>query len=61
MIAAQYLPPPLVHELRSRSFPRLFRMTGSPGNRGFGRVLRQRIKTLIVRERTHVEKAITLA
>lgn len=61
MIAVQYLPPPLVHELRSRSFPRLFRMTGSPGNRGFGRVLRQRIKALIVRERTSVEKAITLA
>jgi hypothetical protein len=38
-----------------------FRMTGSPGNRGFGRVLRQRIKTLIVRERTYTEKAITLA
>ena len=61
MIAAQYLPPPLVHELRSRSFPRLFRMTGSPGNRGFGRVLRQRIRALIERERTMVEKAITLA
>lgn len=61
MIAVQYLPPPLVHELRSRSFPRLFRMTGSPGNRGFGRVLRQRIKALIIREHTYVEKAITLA
>jgi len=61
MIAVQLLPPPLVHELRSRSFPRLFRMTGSPGNRGFGRVLRQRIRTLIERERTLVEKAITLA
>lgn len=61
MIAVSYLPPPLVHELRSRSFPRLFRMTGSPGNRGFGRVLRQRIKALINRERTPVEKAITLA
>ncbi|HMP89300.1 MAG TPA: hypothetical protein PJ991_03815 [Kiritimatiellia bacterium] len=36
-------------------------MTGSPGNRGFGRVLRQRIKTLIERENTLVEKAITLA
>ena len=61
MITVQFLPPPLVHELRSRSFPRLFRMTGSPGNRGFGRVLRQRIRTLIERERTLVEKAITLA
>jgi len=61
MIAAQFLPPPLVHELRSRSFPRLFRMTGNPGNRGFGRVLRQRIKSLIYRERTVIEKAITLA
>ena len=61
MIAEQWLPPPLVHELRARSFPRLFRMTGSPGNRGFGRVLRQRIRTLIDRERSMVEKAITLA
>jgi hypothetical protein len=61
MITDQYLPPPLVHELRSRSFPRLFRMTGSPGNRGFGRVLRQRIRSLIDREPTMVEKAITLA
>lgn len=61
MVTAQYLPPPLVHELRSRSFPRLFRMTGSPGNRGFGRVLRQRIRSLIEREQSTVEKAITLA
>lgn len=61
MMTMQYLPPPLVHELRSRSFPRLFRMTGSPGNRGFGRVLRQRIRTLIQREQTMIEKAITLA
>ena len=61
MVTMQYLPPPLVHELRSRSFPRLFRMTGSPGNRGFGRVLRQRIRTLIQREESMVEKAITLA
>jgi hypothetical protein len=36
-------------------------MTGSPGNRGFGRVLRQRIRALIDRERTMIEKAITLA
>jgi len=61
MMVSQYLPPPLVHELRSRSFPRLFRMTGSPGNRGFGRVLRQRIRTLINREHSLIEKAITLA
>lgn len=61
MMTMQYLPPPLVHELRSRSFPRLFRMTGSPGNRGFGRVLRQRIRTLIQREQSMIEKAITLA
>jgi len=61
MITEQFLPPPLVHELRSRSFPRLFRMTGSPGNRGFGRVLRQRIRILIDREKTMIEKAITLA
>lgn len=61
MMTMQYLPPPLVHELRSRSFPRLFRMTGSPGNRGFGRVLRQRIRALIQREQSMVEKSITLA
>jgi hypothetical protein len=61
MITTHMLPPPLVHELRSRSFPRLFRMTGSPGNRGFGRVLRQRIRALVERERTYVEKSITLA
>lgn len=36
-------------------------MTGSPGNRGFGRVLRQRIRVLIDREHSLVEKAITLA
>lgn len=36
-------------------------MTGSPGNRGFGRVLRQRIRALIDREKTLIEKAITLA
>jgi hypothetical protein len=61
MMTMQYLPPALVHELRSRSFPRLFRMTGSPGNRGFGRVLRQRIRQLIQREQSLVEKSITLA
>ena len=61
MIAEQLLPPPLVHELRSRSFPRLFRMTGTPGNRGFGRVLRQRIRSMVDREPSSIEKAITLA
>ncbi len=61
MMEDRLLPPPLVHELRSRSFPRLFRMTGNPGNRGFGRVLRQRIRSLIQRERSLIEKSITLA
>jgi hypothetical protein len=61
MITQQLLPPPLVHELRARSFSRLFRMTGNPGNRGFGRYLRQRIHVMVRRERTLVEKAITVA
>jgi hypothetical protein len=61
MVATTLLPPPLVHELRSRSFARLYRMTGNPGNRGFGRVLRQRIHTIVRRERHLVEKAITVA
>lgn len=61
MIAQPLLPPPIVHELRARSFARLFRMTGSPGNRGFGRVLRQRIQSIVGRERFLVEKAITVA
>jgi hypothetical protein len=61
MVATTLLPPPLVHELRSRSFARLYRMTGNPGNRGFGRVLRQRIHTIVRRERYMVEKAITVA
>ena len=55
------LPPPLVHELRLRSFTRLFRMAGNPGNRGFGRVLRKRIRDIVARERTLVEKAVTVA
>ena len=55
------LPPPLIHDLRARSFPRLFRMTGNPGNRGFGRILRQRITDMVKREKTVVEKAITVA
>ena len=61
MITKQLLPPPLVHELRARSFSRLFRMVGNPGNRGFGRYLRQRIHLVVRRERTLVEKAITVA
>ncbi len=61
MITTPLLPPPLVHELRARSFARLFRMTGNPGNRGFGRVLRQRIHTIVRREQHLVEKAITVA
>lgn len=61
MITKQLLPPPLVHELRARSYSRLFRMTGNPGNRGFGRYLRQRIHTVVRRERLLVEKAITVA
>lgn len=61
MITKQLLPPPLVHELRARSFSRLFRMTGNPGNRGFGRFLRQRIHMVVRRERTLVEKAITVS
>lgn len=36
-------------------------MTGNPGNRGFGRYLRQRIRDVVARERTLVEKAITVA
>ena len=60
MITKLLLPPPLVHELRARSFARLFRMTGNPGNRGFGRYLRQRIHLVVRRERTLVEKAITV-
>ena len=61
MITKQLLPPPLVHELRARSYSRLFRMTGNPGNRGFGRYLRQRIHLIVRRERLLVEKAITVA
>ncbi len=61
MITTPLLPPPLVHELRARSFARLYRMTGNPGNRGFGRVLRQRIQLIVRRERLPVEKAITVA
>ena len=41
------LPPPLVHQLRLRSFNRLFSMTGNPGNRGFGRYVRCRIAKVV--------------
>ena len=59
--ASQLLPPSLIHALRVRSHLRLFRMTGNPGNRGFGRYLRQRIRDMVAREKTLVEKAITVA
>lgn len=36
-------------------------MAGSPGNRGFGRVLRQRIRLVVARERFLIEKAISVA
>lgn len=60
-IAGGLLPPPLIHDLRARAFARLFRMTGNPGNRGFGRYVRQRICRMVERERTITEKAITIA
>lgn len=60
-IAGGLLPPPLIHDLRARAFARLFRMTGNPGNRGFGRYVRQRICRMVERERTVAEKAITIA
>jgi hypothetical protein len=59
--AEQLLPPVLVHALRVRSYMRLYRMTGNPGNRGFGRYLRQRIRDMVARERTPAERAITVA
>lgn len=55
------LPPPLIHALRTRSFSRLYQMTGNPGKRGFGRILRQRIKSVVEREKLMSEKAITVA
>lgn len=61
MITTPLLPPPLVHELRARSFARLYRMAGNPGNRGFGRLLRQRIHFIVRREKFPIEKAITVA
>ncbi len=61
MVTPPRFPPPLVHELRSRSFAHLYRMTGNPGNRGFGRLLRQRIQLIAQRERYPIEKAITIS
>jgi hypothetical protein len=61
MITRQVLPPPLIHELRARSFSRLFNMTGDPGNRGFGRYVRLRIRNVVRREKMLVEKAISVA
>lgn len=55
------LPPPLIHDLRARSSERLFRMTGNPGNRGFGRYVRMQICSMVARERTLAEKSITVA
>lgn len=61
MVMPPRFPPPLVHELRARSFARLYKMTGSPGNRGFGRVLRSRIQHIAKREHYAVERAITIS
>jgi hypothetical protein len=61
MITRQFLPPPLIHALRARSFSRLFNMTGNPGNRGFGRYVRRRIRDVVRREKMLVEKAISVA
>lgn len=61
MSVSKMLPPPLIHDLRSRSAERLFRMRGSPGNRGFGRYVRKQITAMVAREKTLAEKAITVA
>lgn len=61
VVTSQILPPPLIHQLRALSYPRLFRMTGNPGNRGFGRYLRTRIGHVVKKERTLIEKAISVA
>jgi hypothetical protein len=58
---SQILPPALIHQLRALSYPRLFRMTGNPGNRGFGRYLRTRIAHVVKREKTLIEKTISVA
>lgn len=57
----QRLPPPLIHELRSRSYPRLYRMTRNPGNRGFGLYVRRYTNVIVRREKTLAEKAITVS
>ena len=59
--ASLMLPPPLIHDLRSRSFQRLFHITKNPGNRGFGRYVRRQIAFMVQREKTFAEKAITVA
>lgn len=57
----QRLPPPLVHELRSRSYTRLYGMTRNPGNRGFGLYVRRYTSVIVRREKTLAEKAITVS
>jgi hypothetical protein len=55
------LPSPLVHALRARSFPRLYRMANAPGKRGFGRALHARIGNIVAQKATLIEKAIALS
>jgi len=57
----QLLPPPLIHDLRTRSSARIFRMTGNPGNRGFGSFVRRRVTVMVQREHTLVQKAVTVS
>lgn len=59
--SAALKPPPLVHDLRSRSARRLKQMCGGSGMRGFGRYVRTHIAHVVARERTLPEKAITIA
>ncbi len=55
------LPSQLVHGLRKRSSKRLIRMASAPGKRGFGRTLFKRIVPLVEREKTLVEKAVSMS
>ncbi len=55
------MPPQIVHDLRARSSKRLFQMTGNPGNKGFGRYVRKHIASMVARDRTLTEKAVTVA
>jgi hypothetical protein len=55
------LPPRLVHGLRERSSKRLVRMASAPGKRGFGRTLYKHIVPQVTREKTLVEKAVTMS